>query len=249
MCALWQTIFFSIRQSGKRNAHAFRYAKNLPIHPPFAALREILFVFNPKTSDRNTHAFHSNGVFLCDLGSILRRTLLRFCRALDSIARQLVNVPILQFFPRPRILAQKRETGADCRIEHEAADLNLLRQRIPSVQIHHRPQHHFQRDAVKGIFRVGWRISHIHMKVLERPSCVNHALSTQTERFHDREDDLPVDDRPGRKQSHRQSPSSGPCRKRLIQRLATTSWMIQAASAIRKALVCPSLSYHPRPNP
>ena len=213
-------------------------------------LSENLFFSNPKTPVRNTHAFHSNGVFLGDLGSILRRTLLRFYRTLDSIARQLVNVPILQFFPRPWILAQKCKTRADCRIEHEAADLNLLRQRIPSVQIHHRPQYHFQRDAMEGIFWVSWRIGHIHIKVFERPSCVNLSLSPPKGMpCHKKGYVQRADARPGRKHNQRQSPSSGPCRKRLIQRFATTSWMIHAASAIRKALVCPRLSYHPRPNP
>lgn len=78
----------------------------------------------------------------------------------DPAASDIIDIPVLQLFPCPRVFPQKGEAGFNGGIKHEAADLDLIRQPFPTVGFHHSREHRFQSNPVQGIVGMGVSFGH-----------------------------------------------------------------------------------------
>ena len=77
-------------------------------------------------------------------------------RRTGLLPRQLANVPVLDFFARPRGLAQKREAGFHRGIELKAPDGNAPPHLIPAMALNQLVDDGFQSDAVQRITGMVW---------------------------------------------------------------------------------------------
>ena len=68
-----------------------------------------------------------------------------------SLLPHLINIPRLQFLPRPWRFAEEFQAGFDAGVVQEALDGDLFEHAFPSEELFEFGEDAFERDAVQGV--------------------------------------------------------------------------------------------------